>query len=33
MILVPTKATAEGDIAELTQLFEQIGFGMVKTCL
>ena len=32
MILVPTKATAEGDIAELTQLFEQIGFGMVKVC-
>lgn len=32
MILVPTKATAEGDIAELTQLFEQIGFGMVRVC-
>lgn len=32
MILVPTKATEKGDIAELTQLFEQIGFGMVKVC-
>ena len=32
MILVPTKATAEGDIAELTRLFEQIGFGMVRVC-
>lgn len=32
MILVPTEATAEGDIAELTELFEQIGFGMVRVC-
>ena len=32
MILVPTRATEEGDIAELTRLFEQIGFGMVKVC-
>lgn len=32
MILVPTKATADGDIAALTQLFEQIGFGMVRVC-
>ena len=32
MILVPTKATAEGDIAELTKLFEEIGFGMVRVC-
>lgn len=32
MILVPTKATAENDLKELTALFRKIGFGMVKIC-
>ena len=32
MILVPTKATAPGEIEELTALFLQLGFGMVKLC-
>ncbi len=32
MILVPTKATAEGDIEALTALFKQVGFGMVRVC-
>ena len=32
MILVPTRATAQGDIEELTQLFLQLGFGMCKIC-
>ena len=32
MILVPTAATAPGEIEELTALFLQLGFGMVKLC-
>lgn len=32
MILVPTKATADGDLEELTALFRQLGFGTVKIC-
>lgn len=32
MILVPTRATEDGDIEELTKLFEQLGFGMVRVC-
>lgn len=32
MILVPTKATAEGDLEALTALFRQVGFGTVKIC-
>lgn len=32
MILVPTAATAPGEIEELTALFLQLGFGMTKIC-
>ena len=32
MILVPTLATAQGEIESLTALFLQLGFGMVKIC-
>lgn len=32
MILVPTRATIDGDLDELTRLFKQLGFGMVKVC-
>lgn len=32
MILVPTKATAEGDIDKLGALFKKIGFGMIRVC-
>jgi len=32
MILVPTAATAPGEIEELTTLFLRLGFGMVKLC-
>lgn len=32
MILVPTQATAHGDVEDLTGLFLQLGFGMVKVC-
>lgn len=32
MILVPTKATADGDIEMLSGLFRQIGFGKIKVC-
>ena len=32
MILVHTRATGQGDIEELTQLFLQLGFGMCKIC-
>lgn len=32
MILVPTRATGEGDVAQLEKLFLQLGFGMVKIC-
>lgn len=32
MILVPTEATAEGDIEALRDLFAQVGFGRVKVC-
>lgn len=32
MILVPTRATAPGDVEELTALFLQLGFGMCKIC-
>ena len=32
MILVPTAATAPGDIEELTRFFLNIGFGQIKVC-
>ena len=32
MILVPTAATAEGDIDELSALFLRTGFGLIKVC-
>lgn len=32
MILVPTEATAEGDIEALSELFAQVGFGRIKVC-
>ena len=32
MILVPTKATAEGDLEELERLFTQVGFRRVRIC-
>lgn len=32
MILVPTAATAEGDLYHLEELFRQIGFGLVRVC-
>lgn len=32
MILVPTESTAPGDIEWLSELFIQLGFGMVKIC-
>ncbi len=32
MILVPTPATAEGDVAELSALFRQAGFQRIKIC-
>ena len=32
MILVPTEATAPGDIDELTTFFRGIGFGGIKVC-
>lgn len=32
MILVPTASTAQGDIEWLSELFIQLGFGMVKIC-
>lgn len=32
MILVPTAATGEGDIEELSALFLQVGFGRIKIC-
>lgn len=32
MILVPTEATAEGDIEALGELFTQVGFGRIKVC-
>ena len=32
MILVPTRATASGDIEELSELFLKLGFGMTKIC-
>ena len=32
MILVPTASTAPGDIEWMSELFIQLGFGMVKIC-
>lgn len=32
MILVPTASTAPGDVDWLSELFIQLGFGMVKIC-
>lgn len=32
MILVPTKATGDGDIEQLSHLFRQLGFGNIKVC-
>ena len=32
MILVPTASTAPGDVDWLSELFIQLGFGMVKVC-
>jgi prephenate dehydrogenase len=32
MILVPTAATAEGDVEWLSELFLQLGFGRIKVC-
>ena len=32
MILVPTDATAEGDVENLGALFRQVGFGRIKVC-
>jgi prephenate dehydrogenase len=32
MILVPTDATAEGDVEHLGELFRQVGFGRIKVC-
>ena len=32
MILVPTAATAEGDLEELGALFQSLGFGRIKVC-
>lgn len=32
MILVPTRATAKGDVEMLSDLFRQIGFGNIKVC-
>ncbi len=32
MILVPTAATAEGDIDGLTALFRQVGFQLIRIC-
>ena len=32
MILVPTAATAPGEIEQLSELFLQLGFGMTKIC-
>ena len=32
MILVPTAATAEGDMEELSALFLQAGFGRIQVC-
>lgn len=32
MILVPTEATAEGDIDELSELFLSAGFGRIQIC-
>lgn len=32
MILVPTAATAEGDLDYLGALFRQVGFGRIKIC-
>lgn len=32
MILVPTAATGEGDIGELSALFLQAGFGRIQVC-
>ncbi len=32
MILVPTASTGEGEMEQLTALFLQLGFGMVRVC-
>lgn len=32
MILVPTEATAEGDMEALSDLFTQVGFGRIQVC-
>lgn len=32
MILVPSQTTGEGDVAWLSDLFRQVGFGMIRVC-